>query len=248
MRSLPQAPSLCIGLSGQSWRVLFAPTLPVCASGLVLNNSKVSLMGIWNKINFPSVPQVKVCCMYSADENMAMFWKQPHYVTTFHVAWLSSGNLFLSSGSVVVSLRSTLERKQLCSSSVVQNGAILLSLPIIPNTSSPQSLSSLASYFPFSFKFMPFPTSLSFHSPPSSPTYTQIYHGYCGLRCQGIFLSPCAGYKSRYSGLSWYLPTKRCFSRTSQPSGFRLHFPMGLIALPHKKPSSLSYNRWRYRS
>lgn len=189
MRSLPQAPSLCIGLSGQSWRVLFAPTLPMCASGLVLNNSKVSLMGIWNKINFPSVPQVKVCCMYSADENMAMFWKQPHYVTTLHVAWLSSGNLFLSSGSVVVSLRSTLERKQLCSSSVVQNGAILLSLPIIPNTSSPQSLSSLASYFPFSFKFMPFPTSLSSHSPPPSPTYTQIYHVTVVLDVRG-FSSP----------------------------------------------------------
>lgn len=47
--------------------------------------------------------------MCSDDENMAVFWRQPCYVTTLHVAWLSRGNLFLSSGSVVVSLRSTLE-------------------------------------------------------------------------------------------------------------------------------------------
>lgn len=47
--------------------------------------------------------------MCSDDENMAVFWRQPHYVNTLHVAWLRSGNLFLSSGSVVVSLRSTLE-------------------------------------------------------------------------------------------------------------------------------------------
>lgn len=66
-------------------------------------------MGIWNRINSPSVPQVQVSCMCSTDKNMAVFERQPHCATTLHVAWLSSGNLFLSSGSVVVSLRSTLE-------------------------------------------------------------------------------------------------------------------------------------------